>query len=361
MTDLLVEVRRGAVIESIHRVHLVVCHASNGAARSGAASARRGAASARRGGAPARGSGALAPPAVIVTSAGDPELVTFVRSSIKMFQVLPFVEDGGVERYGLTPQELAVGTASHGGEPFHVAATRSILHKAEVPESALACGPHPPMHPGSAEVLVEAGAPPARIHNNCSGKHSGMLAMAKLHGWPLEGYHTLAHPVQQRIVKTLSHWTGVAADRTGVAIDGCGLPTFALPLRAVAQACARFATSDGAPARILSAMTTHPEYVAGTDRLDTDLMRATQGRVFAKVGAEGYYCAGAPSAGLGLALKVEDGAKRASEPALLATLRALDLITDAELDTLARYAHPAVRNTRGERVGEVRVRLALGV
>ncbi len=346
MSDLFVEVRRGNDVESLHRVHFVLCHADRG----------------------------------IVASAGRQDYVSFVRSAIKMFQALPLVEDGGLERFGLTPQELALCTASHGGEPFHVAAARAILRKTGVEEHALACGPHPPLHPGSAEILVAAGEPPGRIHNNCSGKHAGMLACATLHRWPIEGYHELAHPMQQRVVETLAHWTGVPADRMRVAIDGCGLPTFGLPLAAVALACARFAAaaataepvardfpglSDSrllgaegspatAPARIIAAMTTHPEYVAGTDRLDTDLMRVTGGRVFAKVGAEGYYCAGAPAAGLGLALKVEDGAKRGSEPALLATLRAHDLVTDAELAALDQYARPPVLNTRGERVGEVR-------
>lgn len=331
MSDFVVEIRRGAVVESLHRVHLVVAHADRG----------------------------------VVASAGDPAHVSFVRSAIKMFQALPLVEDGGVERFGLTLQEVAVCTASHGGEPFHVAAARSILRKAGVPDAALACGPHPPMHAESAEALAELGDPPGRIHNNCSGKHAGMLALARLRDWPVDGYHRFDHPVQQRIVKTLAHWTGMTIDRQSIGIDGCGLPTFALPLSAIAHACARFAATaavrsatDG-PARILEAMTTHPEYVAGTDRLDTDLMRVTEGRVFSKVGAEGYYCAGVPAARLGVALKVEDGARRASEPALLATLRALDVISDGEWQPLEKYASPAVLNTRGERVGEIRIRHGL--
>jgi L-asparaginase II len=300
-------------------------------------------------------------------------LVSCVRSAIKMFQALPLVEDGGVEHFGLTPQEIAVTTASHNAEPFHVAAARSLLRKAGVDEDALACGPHAPMHTGSADALASRGEAPTRIHNNCSGKHAGMLALATLHGWPLQGYYELRHPVQQRVLRTLAEWSDVAADAIGIAVDGCGLPTFALPLDRIAAACARFATTAHvanavhvargfspaiavAPSTILTAMTTHPEYVAGTGRLCTDLMRATGGRVFAKVGAEGYYCAGAPASGLGIALKVEDGAKRAAEPALLATLDASQLLTDAELGTLSGYAQPLLHNTRGEPVGEIRVR-----
>lgn len=355
MNALVVEVRRGPLVESIHRVHVVVCRAREDAPGAGLTTS-------------------------IVAAAGDTALVSFVRSAIKMFQALPLVEDGGVEHFGLTPQEIAVTTASHNGEPFHVAAARSLLRKAGVDEDALACGPHAPMHSGSADALAIRGEAPTRIHNNCSGKHAGMLALATLHGWPLQGYHMLSHPVQQRVLRTLAGWSDVAADEIGIAVDGCGLPTFALPLDRIAAACARFAStahvarafpglSDArfngvegtpaitdAPSTILNAMTTHPEYVAGTGRLCTALMRATGGRVFAKVGAEGYYCAGAPATGLGIALKVEDGAKRAAEPALLAALHACQLLTDAELDTLSGFAQPVLHNTRGEQVGEVRLR-----
>jgi L-asparaginase II len=318
-----VDVLRGGLVESRHRLHAVVCDADG-----------------RR-----------------VFTAGDPALVTFVRSAIKMFQALPLVEDGGVARFRLSSEEVAVTTASHGGEPFHIDAVRGLIGKAGVGETALACGPHPPMHAASADALRAEGVAPGRIHNNCSGKHAGMLALATLHGWPRDGYHLLAHPVQTRVLATLAEWTGVAHDAIACAVDGCGLPTFALPLEAMARGCARLsaaaAAGDEAPARVLGAMTAHPEYVAGTGRLCSDLMRAAGGRVWAKVGAEGYYCAGIPSRGLGVALKVEDGAWRAVEPALLAVLRAITAIGDEELNVLSQYAEPPILNTRGERVGTV--------
>jgi L-asparaginase II len=335
VSELVVEVRRGGHLESLHRVHVAVCRATLDDSNAGVRTST-------------------------VAAAGVAAPASFVRSAIKMFQALPLVEDGGVEHFGLAAEEIAVTTASHNGEPFHVAAARSLLRKAGVDEDALACGPHPPMHTASAHALANADQPPARIHNNCSGKHAGMLALATLHGWPLEGYHELGHPVQQRVLHTLGVWSEVPVNDIRTAVDGCGLPTFALPLERVAAACARFATAAtdrNAPAgRIVRAMTTHPEYVAGTGRLCTDVMRATGGRVFAKVGAEGYYCAGAPAAGLGIALKVEDGAKRAAEPALLATVRALGLISNTELGMLADYAQPVVLNTRGERVGDIVMR-----
>lgn len=319
----LIEVTRGTQVESRHVVHVAVVHADRG----------------------------------LIAHTGDPEYVSFVRSAIKMFQALPLVEDGGASRFGLTTEELAVCTASHNAEPFHVAAARSILRKAGADESQLACGPHPPMHAGAAERLAAAGESPGRIHNNCSGKHAGMLALAALHGWDAASYHHIDHPLQQRVLSTLAGWCSVGADSIGLGIDGCGLPTFALPLDRVAAGCARFAAAaaDGvpAPASIAQAMMTHPAYVAGTGRLCTDLMTRTRGRLFAKVGAEGYYCAGAPGQRLGIALKVEDGAKRAAEPALLAVLHALDLVSAADLEALTAYARPVVWNTRGEAVGEI--------
>jgi L-asparaginase II len=331
MTDAVVEVTRGSVVESRHRVHIAVAHAERG----------------------------------LVASAGNAGLVSFVRSAIKMFQALPLVEGGGVEQFDLTTEELAVCTASHGGEPFHVAAARSILRKADASEDLLACGPHPPMHPSSADALAACHQTPGRIHNNCSGKHAGMLAFATLRGWPHADYHRPYHPVQQRVIDTIAHWMDVPVSAIVIGVDGCGLPTFALPLDRVAHGCARIAAAatDGgsAAARVIDAMLTRPAYVAGTDRLCTDLMVAAGGRLFAKVGAEGYYCVGVPHARLGIALKVEDGAKRAAEPAVLAVLRALNLVNDSELDILARYARPDILNTRGEIVGMLRVSLpALG-
>jgi L-asparaginase II len=300
----------------------------------------------------------------IVWSAGEAARATCVRSAIKPFQALPLVEDGGVERFGLTGEEVAITVASHGGEAFHLEAVRRLLGKAGVAEARLACGPHPPMHEPAAHALGRSGEPPSPVHNNCSGKHAGMLALAVLHGWPLDGYHLLSHPVQTRMLATLAQWTGVPHDAIGCAVDGCGLPTFSVPLDAVAGACARLSAAahagEEAPARVLGAMTAHPEYVAGTDRLCTDLMRAAGGRAWAKVGAEGCYCAGIPARGVGVAVKVEDGGWRAVEPALLAVLRAVDAIDDEMLEALEQYAKPAVRNTRGERVGGITVRLARG-
>ena len=292
---------------------------------------------------------------------GNPRHVSFARSAIKMFQALPLAEDGVVAGFHLTGEEIAICTASHNAEAFHVAAAQSLLAKAGASQDALACGPHRPMFEPAAAALDARGLQPSRIHNNCSGKHAGMIALARHHGWSLDGYHELAHPVQQRVLRTLASWTDMREAEIGVAIDGCGLPTFALPLDRVAIAFARFAAAPerSSAAVIRHAMTTHPELVAGTGRLCTELMKVGRGRLFAKVGAEGYYCAGVPDRGLGLALKVEDGARRASEPALLAVLHALDVLSEADIEQLRNFARPAVLNTRDDTVGEIRARLRL--
>ena len=324
-----VEVARGSVIESRHRVSIAVVD----------------------------GHGQLR------ARSGDPALLTFARSAIKPLQALPLVEDGVSERYRFTEQEIALCCASHNGETRHVEAARAMLQKIGAHEDALACGAHVPLGKSAAYALEKAGREPGRVHNNCSGKHAGMLALARYYGWPLVGYHEATHPVQQRMLAEVARWTGVAAEDIPAGVDGCGIVTFALTLEQMAKAFAALAAAArrGAegPARIVGAMVRYPEYVAGAERLCTDLMRVARGRIFAKVGAEGVYLAGIPGAELAIALKVEDGAVRAAEPALLATLKALGLLTDEEHEELENYAEPDVMNTRDERVGTIRAKIRL--
>ncbi len=202
-----------------------------------------------------------------------------------------------------------------------------------------------------------------RLHNNCSGKHAGMLALARVHGWDTEGYHRPEHPVQQRILTELSHWVDRPFEGIGLGTDGCGVVSYALPLRNMALAYARLARAaragDHDPTYVVGAMTAYPEMVAGEGRLCTDLMRRTAGRLFAKLGAEGVYCVGVPGAELGVALKVEDGAARAIAPAMLFVLRQLDLISEDDFGALYTHAYPEVRNSRGEMVGRLRANLSL--
>jgi L-asparaginase II len=306
----------------------------------------------------------------VVFSLGDPGLVTFVRSSAKPLQAIALVESGAADHFGLTAAEIAVTTGSHNGEDFHTAAVSSILSKIGLGPAALACGVHAPLHRPTARRLLEAGEKPMALHNNCSGKHAGMLALAQHLGATPEGYYHPDHPVQQLIRQTMAEMTDLAPEAIALGVDGCGVPVFGLPLANFALAYARLADPRGLPAarqaaceRIVRAMQAHPEMVGGTERLDTDLMRATRPRLIAKGGAEGYYATGLlPDAaagrpiGYGLALKVADGDVdgRARPVIVIETLRQLGVLGDGELAALARYRHAEVRNHRGEVVGEVR-------
>lgn len=325
----MVEVWRGPVVESRHDVSVAVADGAGG----------------------------------LRAWAGDPALVVFARSAIKPLQALPLVEDGIADRFGLTDEELALVCASHSGTPAHVAATRSILRRIGVAEEALGCGADPPLGEAAARALMARGEKPLRVHNNCSGKHAGMLALALGHGWPIAGYLRPEHPVQERMLRVVAEWSGLEAEEIGLGVDGCGVTTFALPLLRLARMFGRFAgrgrRGTSAEARIVRAMTEHPAMVAGEGRLDTDIVRVTAGRVLAKVGAEGVYGAIIPGAELGVALKVEDGAKRAAAPALIAVLRALGVLSGEEVGALAAYAEPDVPNTRGERVGALRAVVSL--
>jgi L-asparaginase II len=329
MAEAVVEVFRGDLVESRHRVHIAVV---DGAGR-------------------------------LRAQAGDAQLTAFARSAIKPMQAAPILEDGAAAQFAFNDIEVALCCASHSGEVRHVDAVHNMLRKVGVAETALACGAHIPMGKQAAEDLAERGEAPTRVHNNCSGKHAGMLALAQKHGWSLSGYHEADHPVQQRMQQELAGWTEMNEDDLGVAVDGCGVITFAMPIERLARAFARFAAAarrgDTVPASIVQAMVRNPEYVAGSARLCTELMRVARGRVFAKVGAEGVYCAGIPGAELGIALKVEDGATRAAEPALIATLKALAILSDDEVADLAAFAEPDITNTRDERVGTLRARIQL--
>jgi L-asparaginase II len=294
---------------------------------------------------------------------GDAELTTFWRSAAKPFQALPVVDDGAFERFGLTPEELALCCGSHAGTAVHVRAAESVLAKIGCSAEALACGAHQPFDADARRALGEQGLEPVRLHNNCSGKHAGMLALARARGWDPEGYHRPEHPVQARILEEVARWTRMPAEAIGVGTDGCGVVCFALPLRRMALAFASLAAAarrgEPAPAAVVGAMTAHPEMVAGPGRICTELARVTEGRLFAKVGAEGVYCVGVPGAELGIALKVEDGSARAVAPAVAGVLRELDLISEDDFGALHRHVFRELSNSRGEVVGEVRPAIRL--
>lgn len=294
----------------------------------------------------------------IVHARGIIDRPVFPRSAIKMLQAIPLVETGAADRFGLTAQELALACASHNGEPRHVDAVTSWLQRLGISSDDLECGPHPPSHAPSALTLASTGTPPTSLHNNCSGKHAGMLTLAKHMDVETGGYIQPDHPVQQVIGEALKAMTGLSPWPVP-AIDGCGIPTFAVPLQNLAIAMARFAgPTDLNPSRaeacqrLAEAMIQHPEMVAGEDRPCTTIMQALSG-IVVKTGAEGIYTAAWPERGLGLALKVEDGATRASSVALMALLDSLGAVKGSARGRLKDVARPILRNHVGTVVGHI--------
>lgn len=327
MAEPVVEMVRGTVVESQHRVHAAVVDAEGR----------------------------------IRASVGDPDLVTFIRSAAKPFQALPVISDGAMDRFGVTLEELAVACGSHSGEARHVRVVTSLLQRIGLDAEALACGPHPPFHAASRRELAEAGLEPGRLHNACSGKHAAMLSVARVNGWSTAGYEHPEHPVQARMIAELERWLGLPPEAMAMGTDNCAAVTVGVPLRSTAYGYARLAQAarvgEREPTYVVGAMTSYPEMVGGEGRLCTELMTVAAGRLFAKAGAEGVYCVGVPGAELGIAMKIEDGAQRAVGPAILAILRELDLISEDDLGRLLHHAYPEVVDTRGEVVGQVRARV----
>lgn len=282
---------------------------------------------------------------------GDPQTVTYLRSSAKPFQALPFLENGGQAAFDLAPQEIALICASHSGTDQHVAIARQIQSKARLEESDLQCGIHPPYDEGTLEAMRLRGEKPTPNRHNCSGKHTGMLAFARLMGWSLEDYLELDHPVQQAIVHTFAEMCNLPPIEIQIGIDGCSAPNFAVPLQNAAQAFAKLCDPSSLPPaqaaacqQIFSSMTAYPEMVAGPGRFDTLLMKSTSGRIVSKAGAEAYQAIGLQpgwngpgSSSLGIAIKISDGDLRSrARPAVaLEILRQLGAISAAEIQSMA--------------------------
>jgi L-asparaginase II len=293
----------------------------------------------------------------VVAGAREVTKRTYWRSCAKPFQVMPLVASGGFDELPWTADELTLACASHGGEPEHVNVAESMLQDIGREEGDLVCGPHDPLSSRGARIVRENGIRLSRLHNNCSGKHAAMLAFAHTSGWEMDGYERPEHPVQQAASATVATWTGVPQSKLSIAVDGCGVVVYGLPLDAMARAYARFAAAyrrgDEVPRRVIDAIRSRPHLFGGTDRFDTVLLEATEGRVLAKIGAEGVHSIALLEAGLGVAVKVGDGAPRAQFPAVLRLLQRLGALPEPLSPWLADQLHRPVRNTRGERVGTV--------
>ncbi len=299
----------------------------------------------------------------LLAHVGEVDLTSYLRSSAKPFQLLPLIESGAADRLGLTDRELAVIAGSHSGEPRHLEAVQSILDKIGLGDSALHCGSHVPFNPEAAKALKAANQAASVLHNNCSGKHAGMLAQAIDRGWSTADYLDPQHPVQLGIRRRLAQLADLDFDAVGVGVDGCSAPCFALPLRSAALAFARLAEaaeSKAVPlARVAQVMIAYPEMVAGEGRLDTDLMRAASGRLFSKSGAEGFHGVGVLARdgrpAFGVAWKIGDGdGKRGGHPAIIEALWQLGVLDAAALAGLQSYHRWPLTNHRGLVVGEVR-------
>jgi L-asparaginase II len=290
----------------------------------------------------------------IVFSLGDPRFVTYIRSAAKPFQAIPLYEEAVAEIFGFRDAEMAVIMSSHNGEPKHVDAVTNILRKIGRQPEDLQCGVHPPL--GGATVvkwLRARGEKVTVLHNNCSGKHAGMLAACVNRGWPHENYLDFDHPHQQRVLKAVAQWAWLPKDEVGVSIDGCSAPVFAMPVFNMARMYASLVSATEAiPRRIVRTFANHPDLIAGEARFDTDLMRVTNGRLIAKVGAEGIQCIGITEPQpLGMALKMVDGSQRAAPSVAMAVLNKLGLLADTELEQLNNYRHISVRNHRDIETG----------
>ncbi len=323
----LVEVVRGELIESRHRGAVAVCDAE----------------------------GRLA------FALGDVTAPVFPRSAVKALQALVLFETGAADLYAFSEEELALACSSHSGEPGHVAAVARMLAKGGLETSALACGAHWPASEAATTELARIGGPSA-LHNNCSGKHAGFLCDACAMGVDPAGYWQPDHPVQRQVRAVLEDLTGAVLSDDRRAIDGCSVPTWAIPLQDLARAFAKFATGQKlspararAAERLRQACARKPWYVAGTGRFCTEIMQLFGARVFVKTGAEGVYCGALPEQGLGIAIKCDDGASRASQAIMAALIARFLPLAEAEQAALGGYIHPTLRNWNRFDVGSLRV------
>lgn len=297
----------------------------------------------------------------ILKEAGNGRLPMFWRSAAKPFQALAFVKNGGLEKYGLNDRELAFLVSSHSGEPFHVELVRGILTKLGLTTDALNCGAARPMSGRANVELIKSGERPQAVHNACSGKHSQILALCQMMGLPVEDYIKPDHPAQKVIFRHVAMASCMPEDKLEIGIDGCGVPVFYLPLDHMARAYARLGSPDkgewgeyeAAARAIRDAMAAHPDALAGTGRIDTEISRITGGRVIAKIGADAVYCMAVKDEDMGIAFKVEDGDYGAVNPAVMAVLKYMDILTRDEYEQLLAKYPPVLKNHRGDVIGTI--------
>ncbi|MFQ5528232.1 MAG: asparaginase [Thermoanaerobaculia bacterium] len=304
----------------------------------------------------------------LIARLGDPSRSVFLRSAAKPVQILPLLEAGGREAFDLSPAEIALMCSSHAGSDDHVTVVRELLNRTALSEQALACGVHPPLGRAAADALRDRREEPGTPHNNCSANHVGQLLACRALDWPLDGYQDLEHPLQQRVLRQIAEFAGLDVSDIQIGIDGCGLPSFRVPLAAASRLYALLADPSGTSAAgsngdigiALDAMAAHPEMVAGPGRFTTELIRATGGRIIGKEGAEGFY--GAVVRGpvaLGVAVKISDGADSCRDAVVVEVLRQAGCLSQLEFEVLAPFQRVELRNHSGTRIGELTADLEL--
>lgn len=329
-SKILAKVIRGDTVESVHRGHLIAIDGDGNT----------------------------------IAAIGDPKAVTFFRSASKPFQAVPLITSGAADAFNFSEEEIALACASHSGEARHVRIAALMLERIGLNEAHLHCGTHLPFYEKEAERMLRVGEFATQLHNNCSGKHAGMLAVAKHIEADIGTYETPENPVQQAILEAVATFTEIPVDKIRIGIDGCAAPNFALPLYSMAKSFANLVRPfeldekyRKASERIVSAMTTFPELIGGSERLDTMLMQAAPGQIISKVGADGVWLCGVlPSekypTGLGVALKIEDGDDKRARPVVaVEVLKRLGILSAEDLPELSPMP---IRNRRNDVVGSVR-------
>jgi L-asparaginase II len=326
-SPVLIEVTRGARVESYHRGHIVVIDAQGN----------------------------------LRHSLGDPEAQVCMRSLAKPFQALPVLTTGAADAFGFGSEEIALFSGSLSGQDFQVDLVKRVLERLKLTPEVLQCGAHPPLHRPSAQALAKAGEKPSPLHHTCAGKHAAMLTLCVHHGWPLDNYLDQDHPVQKLILGAVARMVGVPPPQITVAVDGCGAPVFYVPLQNIALGYARLAGArpDSPGGILMAAILAHPRHIAGDGRLETTAMEALPGRLFAKSGSEGGYGLSLMEGGLGVAFKIEDGAVRALNPTVVAILEQLGGLTPEATAALAPFRQPPIFNHRKEEVGRVKPAFSL--
>jgi L-asparaginase II len=287
---------------------------------------------------------------------GDPATLVCMRSLAKPFQALPLITTGAAEAFGFGPEELALMSGSLSGQDFQVDLVTKILARLDLTPAALQCGSHAPLHRPTAKALAQAGEKPTALHHTCAGKHASMLALCVYHFWPVTDYLNPGHPVQQLILKTVADMVGLNPGDIPVALDGCSAPVFYVTLVNIARGFARLAAAppDSPEGVIMAACLRHPRHIAGDGRLETTIMQALPGRVFAKTGAEGGFALALAEEGLGVALKIEDGASRPLGPAIIEVLQQLGALPAEAQTALEPQWRPVIRNHQKQEVGQLR-------